>query len=226
MKKINAFISVYFLVSLIAVGNTNSFAQTKPTVPILDRSSAAKICMAVSLLDTEIQLNGGSSIYKMDSTAVTAAATGEYADFISKALKGLEFEYSNPKHLSPIPVKFSGSECLLFRFASSSVFNENKFSDRELAKRICSDMILPDFYQMSDAFEVNCPKYIGIGIAYRTKDFTEKYDSGDSNSLIIISSKENIKKLVSYEITDNKFLENSFILLYKNTDGKRIELQL
>lgn len=225
MKKINVIVSVVSLFMLLAAGNVSSFAQTKPAAPILDKSSAAKLSLAVSMLGTEIYVNGGGYIHKMDSTALAEAATGDYADFISKGLKGIEFEYSSPKYLKPESIKFSGSDCLVFRFSTSSVFNENKFSDRELAQRICSDMILPDFYKMSDAFEVNCPKYVGIGVAYRTKDFTEKYDTGDSHSLIIISSKENIKKFINYEITDNKFLENSFILLFKETNGKRIELQ-
>ena len=225
MKKTNVVITIVSLFVLFVVGSTNAIAQTKPAAPILDKTSEASLSSALNMLSTELYLNSGSYIYMMDSTVVAAAATGDYADFVSKALEGIKFEYSSPEHISPTAIKFSGSDCFVFKFSTSSVFNENKFSDRELAQRICTDMILPDFYRMSDAFEVKCPKYVGIGVAYRTKDFTEKYDSGDSHSLIIISSKENIKKFITYEITDNKFLENSFILLYKGTNGKRIELQ-
>lgn len=222
---INRAISRLAIFVLFAVSSISSFAQTKPAAPIMDKQAAAQLWSSLNSLGVDVYLNGGTSIHRMDSTVIAAAATGDYASFISKALDGLEFEYSSPKHLSPAIVKYSGSDCYVFRFSTSSVFNENKFSDRELAQRICSDMILPDFYKMSDAFEENSPKYIGIGVVYKTKDFTEKYDTGDYHSLIIISSKENIKKLVSYEITDNKFLENSFILLYKETAGKRIELR-
>lgn len=225
MKRTNVIITLVSVLFAMTVGNTNILAQTKPAAPIMDKQAAAQLWSSLNSLGIDIYLNGGSYIHKMDSTTIAAAATGDYASFISKALKGIEFEYSSPKNLSPAIVKYSGSDCYVFRFSTSSVFNENKFSDRELAQRICSDMILPDFYKMSDAFEENCPKYVGIGVVYKTKDFTDKYDSGDSHSLIIISSKENIKKLISYEITDNKFLENSFILLYKETAGKRIELR-
>lgn len=225
MRKINVVITIVSLISLLEVGNISCFAQTKTTTPILDKTSEAKLATALNMLGAEVSLNGGDYIYKMDSTAIVSAATGDYASFISKALEGIKYEYSSSKYLKPEAIKFSGSDCLVFRFTTSSVFNENKFSDRELAQRICSDMILSDLYRLSDAIELNCPKYVGIGVTYKTKDFTEKYDIGDSHSLIIISSKENIKKLVSYEITDNKFLENSFILLYKGTVGKRIELK-
>lgn len=219
MKKVLLFVCAIF------VGYTSNFAQTKPSAPILDQSSAAVLSLALNRLGIDIYLNGGSYIYKMDSTVVASAAKGNYSSFISKALKSIEFEYSHPDYLSPIPIKFSGADCLVFMFSTSSVFNENKFSDRELAQRICSDMILPDFYRMYDAFEEKCPKYIGIGVTYKTKDFSEKYDTGDNHSLMIISSKENIWKFITYEITDNKFLENSFILLFKESNGKRIELQ-
>lgn len=221
MKKI-----VISLLFILTVGSIGSIAQTKPSAPILDQSSDALMALELNLLGSEVSLNGGTYIYRMDSTAVASAATGDYAPLIEKVIKSIQFEYSSPKYLSPIPIKFTGSDCLVFRFSSSSVFNENKFSDRELAQRICSDMILPVFYKMSDSFDVGCPKFIGIGVAYKTKDFTEKYDVGNKYSLVIIASKDSIKKLFSYEITDNKFLENCFILLYKGTDGKRIEIKL
>lgn len=225
MKSINVVITFVSLIMMLLIGNMNGSAQTKPAAPILDKDSEAKIATGLNTLGAEVSLHDGSYIYKMDSTVVASAATGDYAVFISKVLGGIKFEYSSPKYLSPIAIQFSGSDCLVFRYATSSVYNENKFSDRELAQRICSDMILPDLYRLSDAFEINCPKYVGIGVAYTTKDFTEKYDLGDIHSLVIISSKDNIKKLLSYELTDNKFLDKSFILLYKGTNGKRIELQ-
>lgn len=226
MKNTRPLFSIILSILFFSVGTISVLAQNKPAAPIFDKASAARLSIEMKLLGGEVSLHGGSSIYKMDSTAIASAATGEYATFISKVLEGIKFEYSSPKYLSPVAVKYSGADCLVFRFSTSSVFNENKFSDRELAQRICSEKILPAFYDMSDSFEETCPKYVGIGVAYQTKDFTEKYSLGDSHSLIIISSKENIKKLFSYEVTDNKFLENCFILLYKESDGKRIELKL
>ena len=226
MKKCIFFITVVPLLLMLEIGNMNCYAQTKPAAPILDKVSEAKIATGLNMLGAEVSLHDGSYIYKMDSTVVASSATGDYSIFISKVLSEIKFEYSSPKYLSPIAIQFSGSDCLVFRFATSSVFNEIRFSDRELAQKICSDMILPDFYRLSDAFDNNCPKYVGIGVAYTTKDFTEKYDIGETHSLVIISSKDNIKKLLSYELTDNKFLENSFILLYNRTNGKRIELKL
>ena len=155
MKKALLFICALF------VAYTSNFAQTKPVAPILDNSSAAALSVALNSLGIDIFLNGGSHINEMDSTVVASAATGEYSGFISKAIKGVEYEYSHPEHLSPVAIKYSGSDCYVFVFSTSSVFNENKFSDRELAQRICSDMILPDFYRMHDAFVEKCPKYIG-----------------------------------------------------------------
>lgn len=225
MKQFNKAISVIVIATLFIVSSFGSYAQTKPATPILDDSSAASLSLAFSMLGAEVALNGGSYIYKMDSTVVASAATGDYASLISRVLESIKFEYSSPEYIKPVVIKYLGSDCCVFRFATSSVFNENRFTDRELAQRICTDKVLPVFYNMSKSFEANCPRYIGVGVAYQSKDFTEKYSLGDRHALVIIASKENIKKLFTYEITDNKFLENSFILLYNGSDAKRIEIK-
>src|SRR5574344_1596186 len=146
MKKIVVLFSLLISIPVLM------FGQTKSQVEILDKSSRAYINSNINMVTMSLSLNSVICIMDMNPALVSKAASGPYKNFSSLCLEILKLNYSNPDFLSPIAVKFCGSDCLIFCIATTSVFNKAKFSERQLAMRICSDEIIPRLMEINDAY--------------------------------------------------------------------------
>lgn len=113
--------------------------------------------------------------------------------------------------------KFRGQNCYNAVFASTSVYNIQKMSSIEVAKRMISEKYYPLIVSFSDKFNFDKFKdiqYIAITISYLMKDLTESYDLGDQYSITVFTKCSDLRKFCNLELSDEDLIKNSVMIMH------------
>lgn len=144
-----------------------------------------------------------------------------YKDFIQKSFYSMYYMNFIQKAFVPEFIKYKGSDCIIFKnISSKSVYNNAKLTDRERAMLIFNEFAIKAISEIGKSSE-KAPQYVGVSISYTTKDFTEKYDIGSSENLIIIIPSKVARDFSSLEITEDALIDKADIIFRKSGGALR-----
>lgn len=107
----------------------------------------------------------------------------------------------------------NGSDVIIFNnIMYTSVFNTIKMGERDRAKNILVEVALPIIQDIANDIPSNV-KYIGLCIAYGSKDFTNEYAFPDGDCLVAVVQSGIAKKYLSLEITEDDLIDKCDIYL-------------
>ena len=134
-----------------------------------------------------------------------------------------------------LPVRFASFKdktvLLISQIGVETVFNTLSLGTKERAARIISSNMIPELKRLYDTFKDTDLGYLGMVIAYGSKDFSEKSDVLNLKEEVVslVVAKDTIQSFIQGEVTDNELVKNSSVFLSDRDmvfDVKKIEVEL
>lgn len=125
----------------------------------------------------------------------------------------------------PLVYKYNSGNVLIFdALCSVSVYNKNALSRNETAKKVVNEICIPAMCTI-DEIKYQGIEYVGLIVAYTTKDFTAKYASvGLPCCILMVSPVSELHKLANCQITEQELISKSDFYL-KDYELRRIEVK-
>lgn len=121
----------------------------------------------------------------------------------------------------------AGRVLILHALRGSSIYNEARLNEYEMATKAVSDIALPIAHKIAD-YIPNDIQYVGIVVAYPYRDLTEKYLTINSGGCIILAiPTSTLKDYAHTYITENDLLNQSDLYGYNQDHPfRRIEIKI
>ena len=147
-----------------------------------------------------------------------------FEDF--KMLGNIYDKFTTSKSLH-LPIRFinykNSSICLVATTLIIDVkFNTLTSTSNERAKKIITQNLLSTIENFENSFSKTPFKYYGISCVYGSENFTKKY-SFKPEYILLIFSKELIKKYTSYELSDTELLKQCDVFISDRDMGDYVK---
>lgn len=211
MKKI-----LFFMMAALAI-QVN--AQT--TISKFTDLDHAKVASMMLVYGPGKDIMSGTSAGLTANDSISATQNKElipYKDFIIESFGNMSDLKFADKPFKPALIKYTGGDCLIFKNAlSQNVYNNVKTDSKERAILVFNDVLKAAIINIGKS-KAKAPQYIGVLAVYKSKDFTEEFDSGNYESVLAIIPFKTAKSFYKLDITEDEVLEGSNIILYKFKD--------
>ena len=234
-----------FLIFLGLIVAIQIFAQTNNTTKKFPASPIEKIRLGnliaasqLSALKADyISISEDLSAFNkyIDTLSAKDSPIYTHRDMIKKiytainamGLNGVKYMAKIDRSRTPCPLvlSYNGSEVyILNTVIYPSILNKNRFDEKQRASQ-AMNMILKIIQQTAEKIS-NDVKYVGFGICYGAKDFSDKYASNEFDYMLVITPTSTCKNFSNAAITDVETIKNSaiFCQTYDNMNLMKIEL--
>jgi hypothetical protein len=109
---------------------------------------------------------------------------------------------------------------------SKNVYNTLLSTPKSRAAQVTSTIVLPALTHLCSTFLLTEVAYVGIVVTYRSRDFSDRFDTGASEAVTVIVAQDRCKKFLAGEITDDELLSQSYVYLEDAGHFRKIQVTL
>lgn len=207
-----------FLIMTVLAIQVSAQTTVNPKFTDLDHAKIASM-MLVYAPGKDIMSGTSAALIANDSISTTQnKELNPYKEFIIESFGNMSDLKFADSPFKPALIKYSGGDCLIFKNTlSQNVYNNAKIDSKERAILVFNDVLKAAISNIGKS-KAKAPQHIGILVVYKSKDFTEEFDSGDYESILAIVPFKTAKSFYTLDITEDEVLEKSNIILYKFKD--------
>ena len=189
----------------------NSLMFTKDILNIYD-SSAERY--------TSLVVNDGSSIEHPQNFLYM-----EYKINVDAILKNIYYPIINVSPVCFATINEKDTCLIIGSYVFDKTFNTARTNDKDRAKTILSEMILPICSTLYDNLVNTDLKYIAIQVSYQKKNLIDSYDTGDICTLSSVFNLAVLNDFKELDISEDELIEKSSFYLYEDATLRKLRIE-